>query len=95
MAHKKGQGACRNGRDSNPQYLGVKCYGGEVVSGGSIIVRQRGTRFHPGFNVGRGKDDTLFAKAAGTVRFEGPKDRRRVSIIPATKAAAAPAAKTS
>ena len=95
MAHKKGQGACRNGRDSNPQYLGVKRYGGEVVSGGSIIVRQRGTRFHPGFNVGRGKDDTLFAKAAGTVRFEGPKDRRRVSIIPATKAAAAPAAKTS
>jgi len=95
MAHKKGQGACRNGRDSNPQYLGVKRYGGEVVSGGSIIVRQRGTRIHPGFNVGRGKDDTLFAKAAGTVRFEGPKDRRRVSIIPAPKAAAAPAAKAS
>lgn len=95
MAHKKGQGACRNGRDSNPQYLGVKCYGGEVVSGGSIIVRQRGTRFHPGFNVGRGKDDTLFAKAAGTVRFEGPKDRRRVSIIPAPKTASAPAAKAS
>ena len=95
MAHKKGQGACRNGRDSNPQYLGVKRYGGEVVSGGSIIVRQRGTRIHPGFNVGRGKDDTLFAKAAGIVRFEGPKDRRRVSIIPAPKAAAAPAAKAS
>ena len=95
MAHKKGQGACRNGRDSNPQYLGVKRYGGEVVSGGSIIVRQRGTRIHPGFNVGRGKDDTLFAKAAGIVRFEGPKDRRRVSIIPAPKAAAAPTAKAS
>ncbi|MDO8547162.1 MAG: 50S ribosomal protein L27 [Nitrospirales bacterium] len=92
MAHKKGQGACRNGRDSNPQYLGVKCYGGEVVPGGSIIVRQRGTRFHPGFNVGQGKDDTLYAKVAGTVRFEGPKDRRRVTIIPAPKAAAAPAA---
>ena len=95
MAHKKGQGACRNGRDSNPQYLGVKCYGGEVVPGGSIIVRQRGTRLHPGFNVGRGKDDTLFAKIAGTVRFEGPKDRRRVSIMPVPQAAAAPSAKAS
>jgi large subunit ribosomal protein L27 len=95
MAHKKGQGACRNGRDSNPQYLGVKCYGGEVVPGGSIIVRQRGTQFHPGFNVGRGKDDTLFAKVTGTVRFEGPKERRRVSIIPVATAAAAPAAKAS
>ena len=92
MAHKKGQGACRNGRDSNPQYLGVKCYGGETVPGGSIIVRQRGTKFQPGFNVGRGKDDTLFAKIAGTVKFEGPKDRRRVSIIPVQ---AAPAAKAS
>ena len=89
MAHKKGQGACRNGRDSNPQYLGVKCYGGEVVPGGSIIVRQRGTRFHPGFNVGRGKDDTLYAKATGTVRFEGPKNRRRVTIIPVPNAAEA------
>ena len=95
MAHKKGQGACRNGRDSNPQYLGVKCYGGEVVPGGSIIVRQRGTRIHPGFNVGRGKDDTLYAKVSGTVRFEGPKERRRVTIIPAPKAAAALAAKAS
>lgn len=85
MAHKKGQGSCRNGRDSNPQYLGVKCYGGEVVPGGSIIIRQRGTKFHPGFNVGRGKDDTLFAKTAGTVKFEGPKDRRRVSVYPAPK----------
>lgn len=95
MAHKKGQGACRNGRDSNPQYLGVKCYGGEVVPGGSIIVRQRGTKFLPGFNVGRGKDDTLYAKTTGTVRFEGPKDRRRVTIIPVPKAAAAPTAKAS
>ena len=60
MAHKKGQGSIRNGRDSNPQYLGVKAYGGEHVTGGSIIVRQRGTKIHPGFNVGRGKDDTLF-----------------------------------
>ena len=82
MAHKKGQGACRNGRDSNPQYLGVKCYAGEAVPGGSIIVRQRGTKFHPGFNVGQGKDDTLYAKIPGIVRFEGPKDRRRVSVIP-------------
>jgi len=90
MAHKKGQGACRNGRDSNPQYLGVKCYGGETVPGGSIIVRQRGTRFHPGFNVGRGKDDTLYAKITGSVRFEGPKDRRRVTIIPLLKAVSAP-----
>ena len=95
MAHKKGQGACRNGRDSNPQYLGVKCYGGEVVPGGSIIVRQRGTKFLPGFNVGRGKDDTLYAKTTGTVRFEGPKDRRRVTIIPVPKAAAPPTAKAS
>ncbi len=91
MAHKKGQGSCRNGRDSNPQYLGVKCYGGEVVSGGSIIVRQRGTKFHPGFNVGRGKDDTLFAKIAGTVKFEGPRDRRRVSVYAAPKPAPAAA----
>ncbi len=90
MAHKKGQGACRNGRDSNPQYLGVKCYGGETVPGGSIIVRQRGTKFHPGFNVGQGKDDTLYAKVTGTVRFEGPKDRRRVTVIPIPKTAPVP-----
>ncbi len=70
MAHKKGQGSTRNGRDSNPQYLGVKRFGGELVSGGSIIVRQRGTQFFPGTNVGRGKDDTLFAKITGTVRFQ-------------------------
>jgi len=92
MAHKKGQGSCRNGRDSNPQYLGVKCFGGEVVPGGSIIVRQRGTRIHPGFNVGRGKDDTLYAKIAGVVKYEGPKERRRVSVYavaPQVQAAAA------
>ncbi|MEA3367563.1 MAG: 50S ribosomal protein L27 [Planctomycetota bacterium] len=73
MAHKKGQGSTRNGRDSNPQYLGVKAYGGQRVTTGSIIIRQRGTKFHPGYNVGRGGDDTLFAKADGTVRFQGRK----------------------
>jgi large subunit ribosomal protein L27 len=83
MAHKKGQGSSRNGRDSNAQRLGVKAFGGERVSGGSILVRQRGTRFHPGKNVGLGKDDTLFAKLAGTVQF---RDRGRhgtdVSVLP-------------
>ena len=70
MAHKKGQGSTRNGRDSNPQHLGVKAFGGQQVSGGSIIVRQRGTKFFPGSNVGRGKDDTLFAKIDGVVKFQ-------------------------
>lgn len=70
MAHKKGQGSSRNGRDSNPQHLGVKRFGGQFVTGGSILVRQRGTRFFPGDNVGRGKDDTLFAKIDGVVRFQ-------------------------
>lgn len=70
MAHKKGQGSSRNGRDSNPSNLGVKRYGGEQVTGGTIIVRQRGTKFFPGINVGRGKDDTLFAKADGQVQFQ-------------------------
>ncbi|HHP7239322.1 50S ribosomal protein L27, partial [Longibacter sp.] len=65
MAHKKGMGSTKNGRDSNPKYLGVKAYGGEFVSAGSIIVRQRGTKFHPGQNVGKGGDDTLFAKETG------------------------------
>jgi large subunit ribosomal protein L27 len=69
MAHKKGLGSSRNGRDSNAQRLGVKAFGGELVPGGSIIVRQRGTRIKPGLNVGRGKDDTLFAKVTGTVKF--------------------------
>lgn len=77
MAHKKGQGASRNGRDSNPQYRGVKAYGGELVTAGSIIVRQRGTKFRPGRNVGIGKDCTLFALAPGTVEFSG----RNVNII--------------
>lgn len=70
MAHKKGQGSTRNGRDSNPQYLGVKAFGGQQVTGGSIIVRQRGTKFFPGTNVGQGKDDTLFAKIDGVVKFQ-------------------------
>ena len=82
MAHKKGGGSSRNGRDSNPQYLGVKAYAGEKVSGGSIIVRQRGTKFFPGANVGLGKDYTLFAKVDGIVKFEGGIARRKVSVYP-------------
>ena len=82
MAHKKGQGSSRNGRDSNPQYLGVKRFGGEKVIAGNIIVRQRGTKFHPGANVKRGNDDTLFALIDGVVKFEGAKTKR-VSVIPA------------
>ena len=70
MAHKKGQGSSRNGRDSNAQRLGVKAFAGQTVTGGSILVRQRGTRFKPGRNVGRGKDDTLFAKISGVVEFQ-------------------------
>ena len=73
MAHKKGQGSSRNGRDSNPQYLGVKLYGGQTARAGSIIVRQCGTKWHPGFNVGLGKDFTLFALKDGTVQFKGKK----------------------
>jgi large subunit ribosomal protein L27 len=73
MAHKKGGGSSRNGRDSNPQYLGVKAYGGQRVLAGSIILRQRGTKFRPGFNVGIGNDDTLFALSEGTVEFQGHK----------------------
>jgi large subunit ribosomal protein L27 len=82
MAHKKGVGSSRNGRDSNPQYLGVKRFGGEEVSAGSILVRQRGTKFHPGRNVGRGRDDTLFALADGVVTFETIRRRKAVSILP-------------
>lgn len=82
MAHKKGGGSSRNGRDSNPQYLGVKAYSGETVTGGSIIVRQRGTKFFPGMNVGLGKDYTLFAKIDGIVKFEGGTARRKVSVYP-------------
>jgi len=81
MAHKKGVGSSRNGRDSNAQMLGVKRFGGQFVSGGSILVRQRGTRFKPGLNVGRGSDDTLFAKIDGVVRFERRGDSRYISII--------------
>ncbi len=83
MAHKKGVGSSRNGRDSNPQYLGVKRYGGQPVSAGSILVRQRGTRFHPGRNVGRGSDDTLFAMVDGIVKFERMRRRPVVSVYPA------------
>ena len=83
MAHKKGQGSSRNGRDSNSQRLGVKAFGGQTVTGGTILVRQRGTRFVPGVNVGRGKDDTLFAKVAGVVHY-ADKGRlgRTISIEP-------------
>lgn len=84
MAHKKGVGSTRNGRDSNPQYLGVKRYGGESVVAGNILVRQRGTKFHPGQNVGRGRDDTLFALVDGVVTFERRgRDRKQVSVYPA------------
>lgn len=78
MAHKKGGGSTRNGRDSNSQRLGVKTFGGQLVPAGSVILRQRGTRFYPGKNVGLGRDDTLFAKATGKILFEGSK----VSVIP-------------
>jgi len=80
MAHKKGQGSTRNGRDSNPQYLGVKLASGQQARAGSILVRQRGTPFRPGLNVGRGRDDTLFALIDGVVQFRG----RMVSILPPT-----------
>jgi large subunit ribosomal protein L27 len=84
FAHKKGVGSSKNGRDSNPQYLGVKRFDGQVVTCGTIIVRQRGTKIHPGENIGIGKDDTLFAMADGTVKF-GRKgaDKKIVSILPA------------
>ncbi len=82
MAHKKGVGSSRNGRDSNPQMLGVKRFAGQLVTGGSIIVRQRGTRFKPGTNVGRGSDDTLYAKITGVVQFARRGDSRYVSIAP-------------
>ena len=83
MAHKKGQGSTRNGRDSNPQYRGVKAYGGEFVRAGSIIVRQVGTKFHPGLNVGLGKDYTVFAKCDGFVEFKNSAGGRKViSVVP-------------
>lgn len=80
MAHKKGMGSSRNGRDSHSQRLGVKRFGGQLVKAGSILIRQRGTKFFPGLNVGMGRDNTLFAKVAGTVTFNKP---RMVSVIPA------------
>jgi len=82
MAHKKGGGSSKNGRDSNSQRLGIKRYGGQMVTAGSILVRQRGTRFHPGENVGKGKDDTLFAKVDGIVEFRQRKGRKLASIKP-------------
>jgi len=90
MAHKKGAASTRNGRDSNAQRLGVKRYGGQLVNAGEIIVRQRGTHFHPGTNVGRGGDDTLFALTAGNVEFGTRRGRRAINILP-TAATAAPA----
>jgi len=81
MAHKKGVGSSRNGRDSNPQMLGVKRFGGQWVTGGSILVRQRGTRFKPGNNVGLGSDDSLFAKVDGVVKFERRGASRYISIL--------------
>jgi large subunit ribosomal protein L27 len=81
MAHKKGASSTRNGRDSNAQRLGVKRFGGQVVGAGEIIVRQRGTHFHPGLNVGRGKDDTLFALAEGTVEFGSRSGSRVVNVL--------------
>lgn len=85
MAHKKAGGSTRNGRDSNPKYLGVKLFGGQAVEAGNIIVRQRGTQFHPGAGVGLGRDHTLFALIDGTVEFstKGPKKRRTVSVAAA------------
>jgi large subunit ribosomal protein L27 len=89
MAHKKGVGSSRNGRDSQPKYLGVKRFGGEFVSAGTILVKQRGTKFHPGLNVRRASDDTLFTVVDGQVRFEHKsKTRYRVSVYPVAVAAA-------
>jgi large subunit ribosomal protein L27 len=85
MAHKKAGGSSRNGRDSESKRLGVKIYGGQAIKAGNIIIRQRGTKVHPGVNVGCGKDHTLFAKADGVVHFEtkGPRNRKFVSVVPA------------
>ena len=87
MAQKKGGGSTRNGRDSQAKRLGVKRYGGQLISAGSIIVRQRGTQFHPGVNVGIGKDHTLFSLVEGTVEFatKGPMNKRTVSVVPAAE----------
>ena len=82
MASKKGASSSRNGRDSNPQYLGVKRYAGQVVTAGSMLVRQRGTKIHPGANVGKGSDDTLFALVNGEVRYRERRNRRLVDVLP-------------
>ncbi len=84
MAHKKAGGSSRNGRDSQSKRLGIKRYGGQQVLAGNILVRQRGTKFHPGLNVGKGKDDTLYAKADGEVKFKtkGPRKRKLINVIP-------------
>lgn len=92
MAHKKGASSSRNGRDSNAQYLGVKRFGGQVVSAGEILVRQRGTKFHPGAGVGRGKDDTLFALIPGAVEFGTKRGRKTVNVVAAADSAAEPQA---
>ncbi len=81
MAHKKGGGSSKNGRDSESKRLGIKCFGGQKVKAGQIIVRQRGTKFHPGINVGRGRDDTLFAKQEGTVNYSNKNNRNYISIV--------------
>lgn len=81
MATKKGTSSSRNGRDSNPNHLGVKRYGGQVVNAGEILIRQRGTSYHPGVNVGRGGDDTLFALAGGSVEFGSKRGRRTVNVV--------------
>jgi ribosomal protein L27 len=89
MAHKKGASSTRNGRDSNAQRLGVKRFGGQVVNAGEILLRQRGTHFHPGNNVGRGGDDTLFALAPGAVKFGTRRGRRVINVVPVAVAAEA------
>jgi len=88
MAHKKGVGSSRNGRDSQGQRLGVKRYGGQLVKAGNVLVRQRGTKFHPGLNVGKGSDDTLFAMITGIVKFERKdKERQQISVYPVAEGA--------
>jgi large subunit ribosomal protein L27 len=89
MAHKKGAGSTRNGRDSQPKYLGIKCYSGEQVTPGNILVRQRGTKIHPGVNVLRGSDDSLYSVAIGIVKYELSHGRKRVSVYPSLSPASA------
>jgi large subunit ribosomal protein L27 len=89
MAHKKGASSSRNGRDSNAQRLGVKRFGGENVNAGEILIRQRGTKFHPGVGVGRGRDDTLFALVAGAVQFGTKRGRKHVNVVPRSELASA------